>query len=185
MRLLAATVLLVVAAPAFAQPAALPAVPRAKQLWKVSYQLPTPVTASTDSSSQPGDPGPDPEAAVRATVARLFDGMRARDTSAVRAAFHRDGRLHAIERVNESHRLDSGDVSGFIAALSASTAVWDERVADVDVRIDDGLASAWMAYRFFLDGRFSHCGIDAMTLVQDAAGWRILDLSYTTRTGCE
>ena len=137
------------------------------------------------AAAQPDPGSADPEAAVRAVVAGLFDGMRARDTSAVRAAFHPTARLHAVGREDEAHGLQSSTASEFVAALGASADVWDERVADLDVRIDDGLATVRAGYMFFLGDRFSHCGVDAFTLVQDAAGWRILDLAYTVRTGCD
>jgi hypothetical protein len=140
---------------------------------------------ATPAFAQP-DPGSQgPEAAVRATVARLFDGMRARDTAAVRSAFHPEARLQTVVREGEAHRLESAPISGFISALGASPVGWDERVGDIEVRVDDGLATAWTAYRLYVSDRFIHCGVDAFTLVQDAAGWRILQLVDTRRTGCE
>jgi hypothetical protein len=164
MRLLLAAVLALAAAPAFARP---PGVP------------------GPDPGSQPGVPGPDPEAAVRATVARLFDGMRARDTAAVRSAFHPEARLQTVVREGDAHRLESAPISEFISALGRSPVGWDERVGSLDVRVDDGLATVWTAYRLYVSDRFAHCGVDAFTLVQDAAGWRILQIVDTRRTGCE
>jgi hypothetical protein len=111
--------------------------------------------------------------------------MRARDTAAVRSAFHPDGRLHTVVRADEAHRLEEGSLDAFVAALGASPVGWDERVGDVEVRVDDGLATAWTAYRLYVSDRFIHCGVDAFTLVQDAAGWRILQIVDTRRTGCE
>ena len=73
----------------------------------------------------------------------------------------------------------------FVAALGRATAVWDERLGEVSVLVDDGLATAWMAYRFYAGDAFSHCGVNAMQLVQDAEGWRILNLVDTRRRACE
>ena len=140
---------------------------------------------ATPAFAQPDPGSQDPEAAVRATVARMFDGMRARDTAAVRSAFHPDGRLHTVVREGDTHRLEEGSLDEFVAALGASPVGWDERLGDVEVRIDDGLATAWTAYRLYVSDRFIHCGVDAFTLVQDAAGWRILQIVDTRRTGCE
>lgn len=127
----------------------------------------------------------DPEAAVRATVARLFDGMRARDSSMVASTLHPDARLLSVVREGERHRMIAGDLGRFKAALVASPVVWDERVDDIEVRVDDGLATAWMAYRFYAGDQFSHCGVNAMHLAQGADGWRIVHLMDTRREGCE
>ncbi|HEX8297772.1 MAG TPA: nuclear transport factor 2 family protein [Rubricoccaceae bacterium] len=143
------------------------------------------LVAAAPAAAQPDPGSQDPEAAVRATIMRLFDGMRARDTSAVRAALHPDARLHTVVRDGEGHRLEEGSMAEFIAALGASPVGWDERIGDIEVRFDDGLATAWTAYRLFVGERFIHCGVDAFTLVQDAAGWRILQIADTRRTGCE
>jgi hypothetical protein len=36
-----------------------------------------------------------------------------------------------------------------------------------------------------VDGKFSHCGVDAITLVRTDAGWRIASFVYTVEeTGC-
>ena len=137
------------------------------------------------ASAQPDPGSARPVEAVRAAVAQLFDGMRARDTTAVRAVLHPEARFSTVTRAGETHALQPGDPDAFVAALAASTVTWDERLGEVDVRVDDGLATAWMAYRFYAGDRFSHCGVNAMQLVQDAAGWRILNLVDTRRQGCE
>ncbi|HEX9950431.1 MAG TPA: nuclear transport factor 2 family protein [Rubricoccaceae bacterium] len=141
--------------------------------------------AAAPASAQPDPGSQDPDAAVRATVMRLFDGMRARDTSAVRSALHPDARLHTVVGEGEGHRLEEGSLDAFVAALGASPVGWDERIGDLEVRLDDGLATAWTAYRLYVSGRFIHCGVDAFTLVQDASGWRILQIGDTRRTGCD
>lgn len=141
------------------------------------------LSATASAQTDPGSA--QPAEAVRAAVAQLFDGMRARDTAAVAAVLHPQARFHTVTRSGERHELRPGDPAVFLGALAASDVVWDEQIGDVDVRVDDGLATAWMAYRFYAGEQFSHCGVNAMHLVQDAAGWRILSLVDTRRRGCE
>jgi len=43
----------------------------------------------------------------------------------------------------------------------------------------------WTPYDFWVDGKFSHCGIDIFDLVKTAEGWKISGATYTVeRTGC-
>ena len=42
------------------------------------------------------------------------------------------------------------------------------------------LAMVWAPYDFWVGGEWSHCGIDAFTLVEADAGWRVSSISYTS-----
>lgn len=126
-------------------------------------------------------------AEVRATVARLFDAMRAGDSATVRALFHPSGRIgSAVARQGVvSVRPDTPD--GFIRAVGGPRqAVWDERIAELQVSVDGPLATAWMEYAFYLGDQRSHCGVNAMQLVRMAEGWQIVSLLDTRRQeGCK
>ena len=124
-----------------------------------------------------------------ATVRRLIDGMRAGDSTAVRAAFHPLATLASVS-IREGRpelRMDPSGVDGFVRAVGTPhDEVWDERVWDVVVQVDGDLATAWVPYAFHLGDTFSHCGVNAITLVRDQAGWRINQLTDTRRRdGCE
>lgn len=54
-----------------------------------------------------------------------------------------------------------------------------ERGFEADVRIAGGMAVVWMPYDLWMNGKWSHCGVDLFTLVQVDAAWRIANLTYT------
>lgn len=125
------------------------------------------------------------EEAVTASIQRLFDGMRAGDSTAVRAVFHPEARLLSVADPDSSgvFAVRQGNVDNFVEAVGRPhDAVWDERIGDVDVRIDGGLATAWMPYAFYLGDQFSHCGVNAFHLAQTSEGWKILHITDTRRT---
>ncbi len=135
------------------------------------------VLAQTDAA-RPAD-------AVRATVTRLFDGMRARDTAAVRAVFHPDARLMRSVQQNGAYRVAATPIDAFVGALGQSEIMWDERVGEMEVRVDDGLATAWMPYRFYAGDQFSHCGVNAIQLARVGDDWQIVQIMDTSRRDCE
>lgn len=47
------------------------------------------------------------------------------------------------------------------------------------VHVSGPLAVVWMPYDFYRDGKWSHCGVDAFTLLRTANGWRIATLSWS------
>ena len=124
---------------------------------------------------------PDLEAEVRATVAQLFDGMRAKDTTAVRATMHPDARLMtaAADGVVES------PIGAFLASVAGAPVVLDERLEDgYPVLVDGTLAVAWTPYRFYAGGQFSHCGTNAFTLARVEDAWQIVQIVDTRRRDC-
>lgn len=54
-----------------------------------------------------------------------------------------------------------------------------ERGFDPEVRVQGPLAMVWLPYDFYVDGEWSHCGVDAFILVRRPEGWRIASLAWT------
>ena len=148
----------------------------------IALLLSLPVFTAAPASAQSED-----EAAVRAVITRLFDGMRAGDGSVVREVFTADARLQtAAVRRDGTPMLRSEPVDSFAAIVSQPRDfVLDERIDAWDVRIDGPLAIVTVDYSFYAGERFSHCGVDAFQLFRSAEGWKIFQLTDTRRTtGC-
>ena len=127
-----------------------------------------------------------PEQEVKAVVDRLFSAMRAADSAAVHALFHPQARLQttAVRQGEPVLRTDS--IEAFLRAVGTPhTEVWDERVSNLEIRTDGELATAWMDYAFYLDNRFSHCGVNALQLFRTKdRGWQIIQIIDTRRREC-
>lgn len=128
-------------------------------------------------------PATSPEAVeVRATIDRLFDGMRRGDSTAVRAVFHPEARLVTIGAREGKPVLAGGSVDAFVRAVGTPhDAVWDERISNVEIRVDDNLATAWMDYSFYAGEKFSHCGVNAFQLFRGPEGWKVFHIADTRR----
>ncbi len=139
------------------------------------------------ASAQPNDSTQDPVAAVQSLVVELFDAMRAGDSTRVRNVFHPDARLHSSMNRDGVPIVGGGDsADGFVTAVGTPhDEVWDEQIGEVHVRVDEGLATAWMDYRFFLGEQFSHCGVNSIQLVLTEDGWKMLNVVDTRRSDCE
>lgn len=131
----------------------------------------------------PGSPlaAQTPETEVGAVVQGLFDAMRAGDRAAAEALFHPEAALGGPARSEEGVTLRMSGTQDFLEAVGSDEREWDERIWDVQIRVDGDLATAWMNYAFFLDGEFSHCGVNAFQLFRSAAGWKIFVVSDTRR----
>ncbi|HEU0014473.1 MAG TPA: DUF3224 domain-containing protein [Longimicrobium sp.] len=128
---------------------------------------------------------PSAEDEVRQVVVRLFDAMRAGDSAAVRSVFHPTARLQSAAVRQGVPVLRTDSVEAFVRAVGTPhDTVWDERISNLEVRVDGELATAWMDYAFHVGPRFSHCGVNAFQLFRAADGWKVIQLTDTRRRQC-
>ena len=118
---------------------------------------------------------------VRAT----FDAMREKDGDKLRNLFHPEARLFSTGLREGGPSIAVTTLDDFVESVANSETLLDERFHDPEVRIEGNLASVWTPYTFHRGEVFNHCGIDAIHLIRDESGWKIVGLAYTrTRDGC-
>ncbi len=123
---------------------------------------------------------------VLAVVRRLFDGMRAGDSAAVRAVFEPTARMYTVADRNGTPALTTDSLDKFVRAIGTPHAqMWDERTANEKVHVDGNLAVVWADYTFYAGDKLSHCGVDTFQLFRGPTGWKVFTISDTRRrTGC-
>ena len=139
----------------------------------------TPSAATAQSSAE--------EKAVLATVQRMFDAMRTKDTAAFREIFEPNARLVGMRtRSNGEQVMQVLPWERFGAMMAADTrGQWIERAWSPEVRIRGTLATVWAEYDFHFGQTPSHCGVDAVQLLKTSAGWKIVSIADTYETsGC-
>ena len=124
--------------------------------------------------------------AVLATVQKVFDAMRTRDTALLSQAFDTSARLAGVsQRGTPAVRLTAPSAFGKAIASAPAGDVWNERIYDPEVRIDGDVAQVWAYYTFHRNKTFNHCGVDAFMLLKVAGEWKITQLADSRRTtGC-
>ena len=125
--------------------------------------------------------------AVLATVQKVFDAMRTRDTALLRQAFDTSARLAGVSTRGGPATVRLTAPAAFGAAIANAPAgdVWNERIWDPEVRIDGDVAQVWAYYTFHRNTAFSHCGVDAFMLLKVGSDWKITQLADSRRTtGC-
>lgn len=127
------------------------------------------------------------EDSVKATINRLFEGMKNADTTVLKSAFTDDPILHTVA-TNKKKKVyvrvekfnDFVKITGQQKAGEA-----DERVQFETIRIDGPLAMVWAPYEFYYKGKFRHCGVNSFQLVRLEDGWKINYLIDTRRKSCD
>lgn len=122
------------------------------------------------------------EAGALAAVEQMFEGMRTSNSEMVRAVFADAARFAVLDARDGPVVIRSQSVDGWISAIGTSNGSWDERVYDMEARVEGSMASVWAPYTFYLDGAISHCGINSIELLHDADGWKVTQISDTRRS---
>jgi hypothetical protein len=121
-------------------------------------------------------------------VERLFYGMQMGDSAIVHSTFAKDVTLATIFRDKENAPIIKHETSirDFLNAVgTAHKEIWYEENWNMKVEVDGDLAQVWCDYAFYLDDKFSHCGVDAFQLHRGKDGWKIFHLADTRRkTNC-
>lgn len=120
---------------------------------------------------------------VKSAINKLFEGMKKGDSAMVKAVFADNVLLQTISTpAQKAPTLGGATLQQFLDAVGAPhTDVWDERIRFDKIMIDGALASVWTPYQFYLNDRFSHCGVNSFQLMKFAEGWKIIYLVDTRR----
>jgi len=117
------------------------------------------------------------------TLTAIFAGMRAGDSTGMRAYFHPEATLHSVvANPDGTTRVSTGSITGWFKGMQGAPAgALDEQLYYSEVRTDGDLATAWTPYLFVYKEAAHHCGTNAFQLVRDGEDgrWRILHITDT------
>lgn len=116
----------------------------------------------------------------------LFDGLARRDSAAILAALRPDASVIVASETPEGARsIRRMTAADFAAGVKPGPEHYEERLTDPAVEVDGDIAMVWSPYIFLIDGKVAHCGIDHFDLVRDTGGWKVANVTWSSRvTGC-
>ncbi len=125
---------------------------------------------------------------VKAVINQLFVGMKNADSGLIRSAFSDNAILQTISVSKDGVvKVIDEEVSEFAKSIKQiPKGAADEQITFETIKIDGPLAIAWTPYKFYYNGKFSHCGVNSFQLVKQNNEWKIQYIIDTRRRqGCE
>jgi hypothetical protein len=111
--------------------------------------------------------------------------MAARDVEGASRVLMPEGRFFALRDGDDQSAPRTFTNEQDLKDLASRKQDVRERMWNPEVRIHGSIAVLWTPYDFWIDGKFSHCGVDAFR-PRASEGWKIAGGVYTVkRTGCE
>ncbi|MHA8074034.1 hypothetical protein ACRZ9O_05845 [Aquirufa sp. HETE-40SA] len=117
---------------------------------------------------------------IKAVILKTFSAMKAVDSVALKSCFTSTALLQISQIKPEGNSVRDLPVSKFVQSVSSrKPGEMDERVLSWGpILIDHEIATAWVPYEFYLNGKFSHKGVDVFLLVKTGNEFKIQTLLY-------
>ncbi len=150
--------------------------------------LPLMIAAQVSSGQlPPAQPIPPPNfetANVLAPIQILLAAFEAGDSTAMLRIVHPDGRVTATGQRATGSGLRSQSWTEFALRVTPASR-FSETISNPAVEIDGDVAMVWAPFVVRIDGKIANCGYDLFDLVRDSGSWKIMNLTFSSRTtGC-
>lgn len=143
---------------------------------KALLAIPALIAAAPLAAAEPSAAQSDAIAAADA----FFAALRSDDKTALAGQMLPEGMIFIHNRMNpDAPRVDVVPVAQHLENWAKGTRKVDEVMRYDAVLVDGDMAQVWGPYRFIAEGKTTHCGINSMSLVKRADGWKVANTSFT------
>lgn len=126
--------------------------------------------------------------AVKRVVEGFFEAFHQQDSVAMKSFVADDVVLQTTGRNKEGKTLfRSQPIEKLYESIVSipDSISFQEKLTSWSIQVDRTMANAWVGYEFWLNGNFSHCGINSFQMVNFDGEWKIIYLIDTRgKAGC-
>ena len=136
----------------------------------------------------PAAPLPAPsfdEAGVLAPIDAMFNALEAGDGAALLRHVYPEGRVTAVGSLpSGTSGLRLSSFAEYAARMKPGGG-FRERITNPAIEIDGDVALVWAPFTIDRGGTIVSCGYDHFDMVRQAGAWKIMNITFSTRTtGC-
>jgi hypothetical protein len=120
---------------------------------------------------------------VKQVVITFFKGFHAKDTITMKSVCAEKMILQSVSESSKGTQLKNEKPQSFYQSIATipATILFEERILNYSIQVDGAMAHIWTPYEFFINGKFSHKGVNAFTLFKENEQWKIVYLIDTRR----
>ena len=117
---------------------------------------------------------------IKAVILKTFSAMKSVDSVALKSCFTEKAVLQISQVKPEGNTVREVPIANFVKnVMTRKPGDMDERVLSWGpILVDHEIATAWVPYEFYLNGKFTHKGVDAFILVKVGEEFKIQTLLY-------
>lgn len=126
------------------------------------------------------------DSTIEVQIHKLFNKMYEADTNGFSAMFTEEPIMQTVAGTNEEAVLKTGDLKNWMNTIVAhNPGDLDEQIGKIKLRKDGAMVHAWVPYRFYYKGNYSHCGVNSFQLIRLKGSWKLASVMDTRRKNCE
>ncbi len=117
---------------------------------------------------------------IKAVILKTFSAMKSVDSVALKSCFTEKAVLQISQIRPEGNIVREVPIANFVKnVMNRKAGDMEERVLSWGpILVDHEIATAWVPYEFYLNGKFTHKGVDAFILVKVGEEFKIQTLLY-------
>ena len=117
--------------------------------------------------------GPNPsneeaKAKIKQVVETFFDGFHKQDSTIIKSTVADEIVLQTTGRNPEGKTIfKTEEFPKFLKSIVGipETTKFEEKLTSFSIQVDRTMANAWVGYEFWVNGEFSHCGINSFQFI--------------------
>lgn len=138
------------------------------------------LAAAPLAAETPPPPQAPGHAEVTAAVDAFFAALRSPDKTALARQMAPQGIITIHDRTDPAAPdIVFVPVARHLENWLKSPPGLDERMIYKTVLVEGDMAQVWGPYRFMAGGKTTHCGVNSMSLVKRADGWKVANTSFS------
>lgn len=151
-----------------------------KDTWKCVNVVYTHETVGCENMNSVAVPGDETaKKKIIAVVQRFLDMLETRDVSKADEILLPQGLSVSSRGQGSEAVMRIRSFKETIDSLPGGTSRYKEVMTDAGTLVHKGIGIVRTGYKFYIDGKFSHDGVDIFSLVRTPKGWKIAGLVYT------
>ncbi len=119
---------------------------------------------------------------VKQTILNFFEGFHKADTVKMKNTMDQNITILTVKK-NKEGRFETIKMvpQTFLKAIKnrPEDQKWEEKLLSFKIEANKGIANVWTPYEFYLNGTFSHCGVNVFQLFNDGTTWKIIAIADT------
>lgn len=122
---------------------------------------------------------------IISVVNNFFKIIETKDVDLAKKTVLQGSCFFSIQESKGEKNLRSTSYNDFIKNLASGKNGYKEEMFDPKVLIHKNIALVWARYKFYRNGKYSHCGVDSFSLIKVGGKWKIASIVYTIeKEGC-
>lgn len=120
---------------------------------------------------------------IQKVIETFFEDFHAKDTVKMKSVCSDKIILQSIMENAKGSKLSDESAKEFYNSIATipNDFKFEEKILNYSIQVDGTMAHVWTPYKFYINGKLSHSGVNAFSLYKENGIWKIIYVIDTRR----